>query len=131
MAGYRTKRGRKGQCFIEAALGGLIIIPVALAMLDLGVLVMTTTLNDAAAKTAARAAANQQNQGLAIGAAGQAMTAFKPTSIASINLVGLTWNTDRVLVKTAAIVHLPVPIPGVSQQTLAAQATEPVVASLQ
>ncbi len=119
----------KGTSLIEVAVGGMILIPLALAMLDLLVFVTTSSINEAAATTAARAAANEQSESLAQSAAEKALTAYQPTTVATIQLAKpVDWTQDRVIVQTIVKVRLPVPFPGITSETVVAQATQPVVA---
>jgi Flp pilus assembly protein TadG len=125
----RNRRTQRGQGFIEAVLGGMILIPIAFCMLDVGALVVANQVNDAAAKQAARSAANEQTQALANHAASVAMEAFEPTMLASFEMTNFNYSSDSVVVQTTADVKVPFPFPFFSEQNLVAQATEPVIAA--
>jgi Flp pilus assembly protein TadG len=124
-----SRRTTRGSSFIEALLGGFILIIIALALLDLIVLVSATSMNDSAAKVAARAAADQQDENGAKTAALNALGEFKPTMLTTISLKNVVWTTDRVTVVTTMQVRFPVPFPGHSEQVLDSSATEPVIAA--
>jgi Flp pilus assembly protein TadG len=124
---YGLKRTNRGTSLIEVAIAGMILIPLALCMLDLLVFVTTSSINEGAAKTAARAAANQKDQASAFAAAQKALNDYQPTTVATITLINCTWSDDKVVVQTQVQVRLPVPFPGITQETVMAQATEPVV----
>lgn len=123
------RRTTRGSSFVEALLGGFVLIIIALALLDLIVLVSATSVNDSAAKVAARAAADQEDQPGANAAAVNALQEFKPTMLTTISLKNCTWTEDRVTVITTMVVRFPVPFPGHSEQTLDSTATEPVIAA--
>jgi Flp pilus assembly protein TadG len=129
MKSAKYARRQRGQGFIEAVLGGMILIPIAFCMLDVGALVVANQVNDAAAKQAARSAANEQTQALANHAASLAMEAFEPTMLASFEMTSLTYSSESVVVQTTADVKVPIPFPFLSEQTFVAQATEPVIAA--
>ena|ERR1700722_1327767 len=124
-----SQRTTSGSSFIEALLGGFFLIIIALALLDLIVLVSGTSMNDSAAKVAARAAADQQDENGARAAALNALQEFKPTMLTTISLKNITWNTDRVTVLTTVQLRFPVPFPGHSEQAIDSTATEPVIAA--
>ena len=64
----KSRRSKRGVSLIEAALGALILIPIALATVDLIAIVIANSMNDTAVKNCARAGANQPN----VQSAGQA-----------------------------------------------------------
>jgi hypothetical protein len=127
----RKNRSRKGQCFVEALVGSMVVIPIALAGLDFTVLVLTNSANDDLAKNAARAAANQAKKADATTAAQQYIDKF-PTSpiILNVKLSGAVDYQDdkQVAVNTEMTVHLPVGFQGFDTLKFHAQAVEPVVA---
>lgn len=122
------ERRRIGSGFIEAVLVGMVLILIALAAVDLFAFVSAVSLNDGAAKIAARAAANQSNQNDATAAAQQALADYQSNGLASISLKACTWNQDRVVVQTSVEVHLPVPCPNLGDKPMVSQDTEPVLA---
>lgn len=125
----RSRSGR-GQGFAEAIAAAIVLIPIALCLLDLIVIVIANSMNDTAAKNAARAAANQKDANSATQAANKALTSFKSSAIVnSITIDGAVdySGKDYVAVTTKMIVNLPVPFPGYSQMTFVAKDVEPIV----
>jgi Flp pilus assembly protein TadG len=129
MKARNTKRGTKGSCFIECVLGGALLIPIALCMLDLGTLVLGAELNDTLARQAARAAANEQTQALAQNALDQATEAFQtaPSDLITFEEATMNYTTDSVSVKSEVHIKFPFQFPFLSGGTLVAQATMPVI----
>ncbi len=121
-------RNTRGSSFVEAILVAMILIPLALCMLDLIMLVIANSINDQAAKNAARAAANQPSGDEAYSAAQNAMkTVHTSNVIKSIKLIEIEYNKDTVSCKTEVVVQLPVPFPGWSVVTFQARDVEPVL----
>ncbi|MCC7532149.1 MAG: hypothetical protein IT342_26840 [Candidatus Melainabacteria bacterium] len=114
---------------IEAALGALILIPIALAIVDLITIVIANSMNDTAVKNCARAGANQPNGNAAQLAGEKALATFKQSGIVkSLVLDELTWAENGVCTaKTIMVVKMPVPLAGFSEMTFNGKATEPVV----
>jgi Flp pilus assembly protein TadG len=132
MKARNTRRGTKGNCFIECCLGGALLIPIALCMLDLGSIVLAAELNDTAARQAARSAANEQTQTLAYNAAQLAVEAYAPNQLTSYTLDNVNYTTgDSVTVQTSVDVKVPFQFPFLSERTLVAQVTMPVIATNQ
>jgi len=129
MKARNTKRGTKGNCFIECVLGGALLIPIALCMLDLGTLVLGAELNDTLARQAARAAANEQSQALAQDAVDKAAEPFEasPSNLTAFSVDDVNYSTDSVSVKTSVKITVPFQFPFLSGETLVAQATMPVI----
>jgi hypothetical protein len=124
-------RKTRGQGLLEVCAGMMILIPISLFMLDMMVLVTTNVINDAAAKNAARAAANQSDLGAAKSAALKALQAYKKsTIITDLTLDDFTYpqSKDGVSVRTKMSVHLPGPFTSGHILTLLAQDVEPIVA---
>jgi Flp pilus assembly protein TadG len=127
-----TRRGTKGNCFIECCLGGALLIPIALCMLDLGTIVLAAELNQTAARQAARSAANEQTPALAQQAAGMAVDAYAPNQLTTYSLDNVNYTAgDSVTVKTSVDVKVPFQFPFLSERTLVAQVTMPVIATNQ
>jgi hypothetical protein len=117
---------------IEAVVASFILVPIALCLLDLSVVVVANSMNDTAAKNAARAAANQADGGIAFNAANNALSSISGSAIVkSISLLTFDYPLDQsaVTCQTKMIVHLPVPFPGLTDITFMAQDVEPIVAS--
>jgi Flp pilus assembly protein TadG len=112
--------------------GALILLAVGLTLVDLTVLVLASSLNDSVAKNAARAAAGQQTQSGATGAAQRAVDAAgKSPIVASLELKSLDYDVGGDGLVKAQVrmgVRLPVPFPGWEVITFDAQAVEPLVA---
>ncbi len=115
---------------VEAVVAAIVLVPLALALLDLTVVVIANSMNDTAAKNAARAAANQPDGNSAMDAATRALKSFKDSGfITSIIINDLKYADvmDAVTVQTKMVVHLPVPFPGISDITFMADDVEPIV----
>lgn len=129
-----SSRHRSGQSIIELMAGLVVLVPVALFLLDLGVLVLSNQIADTNAKNAARAAANQPTKALAEGAAAKALERYKDTGagfVKSLKVQDLNYvPDDRVAVTTLMEVELPVPVPfGLldNKPKFVTQAVEPIV----
>jgi hypothetical protein len=122
------KRTRRGQSIIEAVTAAIVIVPVALCLFDFLVVIIANSMNDAACKNAARAAANQPDGGSATSAALVSLTSVHSPLLNKISLKNLVYNANvSVTVFTEASVHLPVPFPGYSDLVFEASDTEPIV----
>lgn len=126
----RNHRGsQRGVSLIEAALGSLILIPIALLIVDLIAIVIANSMNDTAVKNCARAGANQPDGALANQAAEKALATFQKSGIVkSLSLAGLDYAPGETCTATTVMeVNLPVPLPGFSNMTFNGKATEPIV----
>ncbi len=114
---------------IEAALGALILIPIALLIVDLITIVIANSMNDTAVKNCARAGANQPNGNAAYQAGEKVLATFQQSGIVkSLVLDDLTYQNNGVCTATTImVVKMPVPLPGFSEMTFNGRATEPVV----
>ncbi len=126
------KRTRKGSGLIEAVTAAIILVPLALAMLDLIMVVIANCLNDTAVKNAARAAANQGDGTSALNAAQNALEKFAASQIIKgieLEISGFDYpaNKEAVTVETKMTVHLPVPVPGFGSIDFMAKDVEPIV----
>lgn len=129
----RIKRRKRGSQMVEALAVGTIIIVIAMALIDLIVMVLANGVNDTAAKNAARAAASQSSLPKAVAAARNAVGDSKKTSagfITSLILQSVDYVPgSTVSCKTKINVALPIPVPGIGgNYTFMAQSTEPIVA---
>lgn len=61
---------KRAQSIVETVVGAIFLIPIALFLLDVGILVAVEISNDSLAKSAARAAASAVDQGVQTGTAG-------------------------------------------------------------
>ena len=126
----RKKRSKKGASLIEAILAAFILIPIALAFLDVMCLVFANSVNDTAAKNCARAGANQPNVTSASEAATKCLATFQTSGIVkSIVIDDLSYedNLGRCVCTTTMVVNVPVPFPGFSSMTFTNRAVEPIV----
>ena len=109
-ASVKARRDR-GTGFVDAVAMGLILVLVALALFDFLVVAFANSVNDAAAKNAARAAANQSDPSIAADAATKAVPAVSGF-ITELTLLSLDYKkNDVVTAKTKMEVKLPVPFP--------------------
>ncbi|MDZ4835175.1 MAG: hypothetical protein SGJ27_15470 [Candidatus Melainabacteria bacterium] len=126
------KRNQKGQVFIEVLCGMFILIPIALAALDMMVLVLGNSANDSLAKNCARAAANEQSADKAKQAAMQVINEFPASPLVEkvvLDQSKMTYDAkEEVTVETIITVRIPVVFPAMpSTMDFRARATEPVV----
>ncbi len=124
----KRSRTRKGSSLAESAVAAIVLIPIALAILDLIVLVSANTMNDTTAKNAARAAANQANETQAELAVQNSLSTFHKSSIITGIDVALQYTLEQVTCTSTMNVHLPVPFPGFSDFVFKAKDVEPVIA---
>lgn len=126
-------RAKRGSGLIEAILAATILVPIALFLLDLTVMIIANSMNDTAAKNAARAAANQPNGTAAYKAAEKALASFQASTIVkSLALSEFDYpakGVGSVSVVTVMEVKLPVPVPGFAGYTFKAGDVEPIVGS--
>lgn len=126
-------RAKRGSGLIEAILAATILVPIALFLLDLTVMIIANSMNDTAAKNAARAAANQPNGTAAHAAAEKALASFQASTIVkSLALSEFDYppkGVGSVSVVTVMEVKLPVPVPGFAGYTFKAGDVEPIVGS--
>jgi hypothetical protein len=132
---YIGRRGG-GQSIIEVLVGGIILIPIVLAILDMGVVVLGGEICNDLAKQAARAAANASNFTDANTAVASVQTNF-PGSFMYSGLL-LTSNASAatfvyggsVTVNSSVTITLPVPVPLLnvgSTMAVSSQATESIL----
>src|SRR5579875_555483 len=128
---------RAGQSIIEAIVGLMVFVIIALAMLDVGALVMATTINNDMAARAARVAASQNTFANAKAAVQKLNFPTSPiiTSVNQTLTQGQTNSgnakqaTSTNTVTSVVEVRLPVPVPfvpGTSKQ-LTTTATAPAL----
>lgn len=125
------RRRKTGSLMIQAVGVGTIIILIAMALIDLIVMVLANGVNDAAAKNAARAAASQPTLGQAVAAARNSIQENKPSGfIRSLTLQSVDYDPKNIVsCKTKIEITLPIPVPIVGgNYVFMAQATEPIVA---
>lgn len=127
-------RGRRGTSIVETAAGLFIIIPIVLFLFDVAAAVLAQTANDAMCKSAARAAAETDDEPKAQAAAQNAVDQFPAAGyIKSKRLAkNVIWDGTRVTVVTEIVCQFPVPIPfgGPDRMNFLTDMTEPVVGRL-
>ena len=124
------RRGQKGQSTIEALVGSMLLIPICLLGINAVTCVLTNSVNDNLAKSAARAAANQQSKVAAEDAAKQCISHFpKSAIILDVQLADAITYVDKkhVAVKTTMQIKLPASFAGFDKLQFNAQAVEPIV----
>ncbi len=126
------RRNQKGQVFIEVLCGMFVLIPIALAALDLVVLVLGNQANDSLAKNCARAAANAQDASKAKEAALQVVNDFPASPLiekVELDQSALAYDSkENVTTETLITVRIPATFPGMEPKIqFRARATEPVV----
>jgi hypothetical protein len=126
------KRAQQGSQLAEALVIGIFILMITLALIDLIVMVMANSVNDAAAKNAARAAANQADYPTAWQAAQNAVKGPRGNSASFITTLILQKmdysDHNNVSCTTKMQLKLPIPVPGIGGTfNFMAQATEPIV----
>jgi len=126
------RRSARGTGSVEAIVGAIILVPIALGLLDLIILISANSMNDVAVKNAARAAANQADSTSGFDAANKSLISVRSSTIVkSIVLEGFDYplSKEAVTVSTRMTVHLPVPFPGLSDIEFVAKDVEPIVAN--
>ncbi len=124
------RRKSKGTSIVESALAAILLVPIALAILDLIVIVVANSMNDTACKNAARAAANQSEGAQAFNAAKKSLESSKASTIVkSIVFEIFDWQglDGNVTCSTKMVVRLPVPFPGMQEISFVAKDVEAVV----
>ncbi len=127
-------RSRQGQSLTELAVGGLVLIPIALAAIDLTVLVLGGQISNDLAKQATRAASLASSQMAANSAVASVQQNFQPSSIfksLSVKMLQFDNTPDGVVsVGCSVTVVLPVSIPFLNigpYVPIQTQHTEPIV----
>ncbi len=134
-AEVRGRRTKAGGSLAETAAGLIFLIPVFLFLFDAAALVISQTENDALAKHAARAAADQPTgQGQA--AAQDVVNTFaagNPSLCSQAKLVSCTYSTNGIVTcvtQVTCILPVPVPFGGPASQNFQSTDSEPVVGEL-
>lgn len=142
-AAIRNKRRTaKAQSLVETVAGLVVLVPVVLALLDIGVLVIAGTISNNLAKQAARAAANTTDEKAADLAVQDAAKQFPASStFTNAKLSIRDYDPQKgskaynymgsVTVDATVTVVLPVPVPMFNvgpSVNISTQSTEPIVA---
>jgi Tfp pilus assembly protein PilV len=124
-------RGQRGSQLAEALVAGIIILMITLALIDLIVMVLANNANDAAARNAARVAANQPDYPRALQAAQNSLNgrAKVGSFITALILQKVDYSEHNIVSCTTKMdLKLPVPVPGIgSNFVFMAKDTEPIV----
>ena len=127
-------RSRRGQSLIETVVGGVILVPVVLAIIDLAVVVLGGEICNDLAKQAARAAANAAGRPEAVLAVADVQSHFNASSTysgLSLTLSQYDGTADGLAsVQGGVTITLPVPIPFLNvgpNMGVKSQATEAIV----
>lgn len=124
----RSLRNNRGSEILQVVLGGIVLVPLALFFLDVIYMVLCATVNADAAKLAARAAANQQNEKLAREAA-DATLKTQGNGLGRPTIKQFSRTSEKVKVFTEMEVRMPAPFPFFEKVTLSSgEVVEPVVA---
>jgi hypothetical protein len=126
------KRDQRGSQLAESLVIGIFILMITLALIDLIVMVLANSVNDGAAKNAARAAASQADYPKALQAAQNAVNGPKrnaTTFITALALQKMDYSDHNIVSCTTKMeLKLPIPVPGIGANfVFMAQATEPIV----
>jgi hypothetical protein len=133
IAKRRLRTGR-GQSLIETVVGGVILVPIVLAIIDLAVVVLGGEICNDLAKQAARAAANAGDRVEAVTAVADVQNHF----VASSTYTGMILSLSRydgtpdglASVQGGVTINLPVPVPFLNigpSMGVKSQATEAIV----
>jgi len=127
-------RQSRGQSIIEVLVGGVILVPIVLAIIDLAVVVLGGEICNDLAKQAARAAANAGTQVDAQTAVDNVKSHFTVSgtySNVTLNLSSYTAAYDgTATVQSSLTITLPVPVPFLNvgpTMGVKSQATEAIV----
>lgn len=129
----RHKRGQRGSQLAEALSIGIFILMITLGLIDLIVMVMANNVNDAAAKNAARAAANQPDYPKAFQAAQDSLKGNgkgkSSTFVTALILQKLDYSDGNTVSCTTRMeLKLPIPVPGIgANYVFMAKDTEPIL----
>ena len=135
MLNRKNSRCSRAQCITEATVGIVVIVSLVLFLLDVSVMVLAQSANDALAKHAARAAAEQPDSAKATQAVANVIDNFATSSIIPQKPTAQVTYTagSTVAVKTTIQVKLLVPVPFVPSLNVpnfVAQSREPIISSL-
>lgn len=134
MPKLQSSRKKHGQSLTEVLVGGIVLVPIVLAIIDLAVVVIGGELVNDLAKQAARGAANANSQSEAAAAVVDVQSSFsKSPTYKNLNLKLEKYdgtNDGLTTVLASVIVVLPVPLPFLKlgpEMALKTQATEPII----
>jgi len=127
-------RRKSGQSITEVVVGGLILVPIVLAIIDLAVVVLGGEICNDLAKQAARAAANASGRPEAVAAVADVQTHFTASSLytgLNLNLSQYDGTPDGIATVISSVtINLPVAIPFLQvgpSMGVKSQATEAIV----
>jgi hypothetical protein len=124
------RRKTSAQTLIEAMVGFIVIIPIALFAVDVVALMSTAQTNEQWAETAARAAGSCSCETMAQTAVKNSLKRFVPSSIIrSVELEKITFDqvNGQVTVATVMQINVPIPLPWMNQFEFRASAIQPLL----
>lgn len=125
-----NSRRASAQTLIEAMVGFIVLIPIALFAVDVVALLSTAQSNEQWAETAARAAGSCSSETMAQNAVKNSLKRFVPSSIvSSLELEKITFDqiNGQVTVATVMQINVPIPLPWMNQFQLRASAIQPLL----
>jgi len=124
------RRKPSAQTLIEAMVGFIVLIPIALFAVDVVALMSTAQTNEQWAETAARAAGSCSCETMAQNAVKNSLKRFVPSSIiSSVDLEKITFDqvNGQVTVATVMQINVPIPLPWMNHFELRASAIQPLL----
>jgi len=121
---------RKGSSIVETLASLMLIIAIAVAALDLIMLISASQINEHLAENAARAASSQICELDSRAAAATSLMSYHPSSnISNVEMIDFKYDpgAETVRVVTSMAIELPVPIVKTKFVNLRADAVQPIV----
>lgn len=125
-----SQRGRSGSSMVETLAGFVVLIPIALAAVDVVAFVSAVDSNEHLAEAAARGAAKASSQDTAQTVAEDVVKHCTPPWMVEHVLVDdVEYNVGKGMVSVATLMQmkLPVPLPGYAEISCRASSIEPIV----
>jgi hypothetical protein len=127
-----VKKRRSGSSMVETLAGFVVLIPIALAAVDVVAFVSAVDSNEHLAEAAARGAAKASSQdGAQTIAEDVVKHCTPPWMVEHIMIDDVEYNLGKGMVSVATLmqVKLPVPVPGYSEISCRASSIEPIVST--
>lgn len=127
-----AKKRRSGSSMVETLAGFVVLIPIALAAVDVVAFVSAVDSNEHLAEAAARGAAKASSQDSAQTIAEDVVKhCTPPWMVQHIMIDDVEYNLGKGMVSVATLmqVKLPVPVPGYSEISCRASSIEPIVST--